>query len=114
MIDWKRVNELKAEIGDDGFGEVVEIFLDEVEDVLTRLQSSPDPTHFEEDMHFLKGGAWNLGFRQMGALCQEGESKAAQGTGKDIDIGGVLASYRASKEAFLSGLSNPASVASAA
>jgi histidine phosphotransfer protein HptB len=114
MIDWKRVNELRAEIGEEGFGEVVEMFLDEVEAVLTRLQNNSDPAHFEEDLHFLKGGAWNLGFRHMGALCQEGEIKAAQSAGTDIDISGVLASYGASKKAFLAGLANPASAASAA
>lgn len=37
MIDWERVAELQSEIGADGFGEVLELFLDEVEGVVMRL-----------------------------------------------------------------------------
>jgi len=33
MIDWDRVVELCSEIGEEGFGEVVDLFLDEVEGV---------------------------------------------------------------------------------
>ncbi len=114
MIDWNRVNELRAEIGEVGFSEVVEIFLEEMEGVLTRLQSSLDRARLEEDLHFVKGGAWNLGFRGMGALCQEGESRAARGDADSVDVDAVFASYAASKEVFLSGLTSARSVASAA
>lgn len=105
MIDWARVNELREEIGDDGFSEVVELFLDEVEDVIRRLASAPDPGRFEEDLHFLKGGAWNLGFRELGKLCQIGEKRASDGD-HAIDIAEILASYGRSKDAFVRGLSN--------
>jgi histidine phosphotransfer protein HptB len=103
MIDWARVNELRAEIGDDGFSEVVELFLDEVEDVIRRLSSAPDPLRFEEDLHFLKGSAWNLGFRELGQLCQAGERRASGGD-LAIDIAEILASYGGSKDAFVRGL----------
>ena len=66
MIDWERTNELCAEIGSDGFAEIVELFLDEVEGVVRRLSKQPDPSRFEADLHFLKGGAWNLGFAPRG------------------------------------------------
>jgi histidine phosphotransfer protein HptB len=107
MIDWARVNELREEIGDDGFSEVVELFLDEVEDVIRRLASAPDPLRFEEDLHFLKGSAWNLGFREMGKLCQIGEKRASEGD-HAIDIAEVLASYARSKDAFVRGLAERA------
>ena len=38
MIDWARVRELKDEVGADAFDEVVELFLEEVEEVIVRLQ----------------------------------------------------------------------------
>jgi histidine phosphotransfer protein HptB len=103
MIDWARVTELREEIGDDGFGEVVELFLDEVEDVIRRLATAPDPLRFEDDLHFLKGSAWNLGFRELGRLCQAGERRAADGDNA-IDIAEILASYGRSKDAFVRGL----------
>lgn len=104
MIDWLRVNELRDEIGDDGFSEVVELFLDEVEEVVTRLEKTPDPRSFEQDLHFLKGSAWNLGFAAFGALCQSEERRAAQGQASAVDIGTILVSYAASKDCFLAGL----------
>ncbi|HQY42788.1 MAG TPA: Hpt domain-containing protein [Paracoccaceae bacterium] len=104
MIDWTRVNELRNEIGDDGFSEVVELFLDEVEEVIARLENAPDPRSFEQDLHFLKGSAWNLGFAAFGVLCQSGERRAAQGQAATVDMAAVLASYAASKDCFLAGL----------
>jgi HPt (histidine-containing phosphotransfer) domain-containing protein len=104
MIDWTRAGELRQEIGDDGFAEVVELFLDEVEDVVMRLGSAPTPATYEQDLHFLKGSAWNLGFTHFGALCQDGERRAAKGDGAGVDIGAVIESYGASKAVFMAGL----------
>lgn len=103
MIDWMRVIELRGEIGEEGFAEVVELFLDEVEEVVARLSQAPDPQCFEQDLHFLKGSAWNLGFAGFGALCQDGERRSAMGSPSTVDIGAVLASYAVSKDQFLAG-----------
>lgn len=106
MIDWMRVEELRSEIGSDGFAEVVELFLDEVEGVVIRLKTRPDPAGFESDLHFLKGSAWNLGFAEFGALCQDGERKAATGQRDDVDIARVVDVYFASRDIFLAGLTD--------
>lgn len=105
MIDWQRVDELRQEIGDEGFAEVVELFLDEVEEVMMRLRSTPQAASYEEDLHFLKGSAWNLGFAAFGALCQDGERNAARGNAATVDIDAVLATYGESKLVFMRGLS---------
>lgn len=42
MINWKRVNELRDEIGPEDFAEVVELFLEEVEQVIDKLREAPD------------------------------------------------------------------------
>lgn len=107
MIDWVRVDELRHDIGDDGFAEVVELFLDEVEEVVMRLQARPDPARLEEDLHFLKGCAWNLGFAEFGALCHDGERMAAAGQAAQVQLPPVLACYGQSKAAFLQGLAGP-------
>lgn len=104
MIDWKRVDELRREVGNEGFSEVVELFLDEVEQIVLRLRTTPDPSTYEEDLHFLKGSAWNLGFTDFGALCQDGERKAAHGHISAINVSAVLDCYGASKQSFMSGL----------
>lgn len=101
MIDWSRVEELRSEIGEEGFCEIVELFLEEVEGVLRRLGTAPDPARYEDDMHFLKGSAWNLGFRAFGALCQEAERQAAAGSGARIDLAAILESYARSRQDFM-------------
>ena len=104
MIDWERVDELRDEVGADEFGEVVDIFLEEVDEVIDRLRQSPDPASYEADMHFLKGSALNLGFAALAALCSEGERQAATGEATGVDVGAVIESYGASKAEFLSHL----------
>ncbi len=111
MIDWARVNSLRNEIGDDSFDEVVELFLDEVETVISRLRSLPDPATYEQDLHFLKGSAWNLGFADFGAVCQDGERLAAHGDAGAIDIGAVVESYVQSRKSFMAGIAGRSSAA---
>ncbi|PIE16580.1 MAG: histidine kinase [Rhodobacterales bacterium] len=104
MITWDRVNELRDEIGADDFQEVVEIFLEEVDEVIERLKETPDPACYEQDMHFLKGSALNLGFAQFSELCQSYETAAANGKTDVVCLGPLFELYAASKAAFLSGI----------
>ena len=106
MIDWSRVQELRREIGDDGFAEVVELFLDEVETMIGRLAAATTANASAEDMHFLKGSAWNLGFIDFGALCHDGERRAVAGMFEPADLERVMACYATSKAAFLGGLTD--------
>lgn len=104
MIDWDRVKSLRSEIGAEDFEEVVDLFLEEVDEVIGRLKTAPDPTRYEADLHFLKGSALNLGFHDFSDLCQIGERAAADGRAGAIDIGRVIALYGESRRAFLAGL----------
>ncbi|MEC3860688.1 Hpt domain-containing protein [Mesobacterium sp. TK19101] len=103
MIAWDRVSILRHEIGPDGFGEVVELFLAEVEEALDGLHPGLDAPAFEAGLHFLKGSALNLGFSALAELCQAGESAAAQGQ-TDVNLDQVRAVYAASRDQFLAGL----------
>ncbi len=104
MIDWKRVTDLRDEIGAQEFDEVVELFLEEVETMMSRLRERPDPATFEEDMHFLKGCAINLGFRRFAQLCLAGETLASSGGANQLDLAEVLECYEVSRAEFLSGI----------
>lgn len=104
MIDWSRVNELQSEIGPESFAEVVELFLDEVEGTVMRLKTDPRPADYESVLHFLKGGAWNLGFAEFGALCQDSEKCAVAGRPDQVDIARIVECYFTSKAEFLEGL----------
>lgn len=105
MIDWKRVAELREEIGADGFVEVADMFLDEADGAVQALVTGLVAEEVEGQLHFLKGSALNLGLSELAAICQEGERKAAAGQGAAVDTAQVAAIYRASRARLLRGLS---------
>ena len=102
MIDWARVSELRSEVGEEEFGEVVEIFLEEVEEVIAGLKAGPpDAGRLQADLHFLKGGALNLGFTTLAEICKRGEHAAAGSRQDEIDLQQVFGTYEASKARFM-------------
>lgn len=103
MIDWERVRELKLEIGPEDFGDVVAVFLQEADDVVARLAGLTDARSIENDLHFLKGSALNLGFADLAQICQMGELNAAIGAA-DVGMQAVLDTYRMSRALFLGGV----------
>lgn len=104
MIDWSRIKSLRDEVGADDFDEVVEIFIEEVSEMIDRLRSAPQVDSLGEDLHALKGSALNLGFTDFSDLCQKGETLAANGRSTEIVLEPILDCYDTSKAAFLSGL----------
>ena len=104
MILWARVSELRDEIGAEDFDEVVEIFMEEVEEVVGKLRVLTDRQSLEQELHFLKGSALNLGFEGFSQLCQQGETQAAQGQAEEVDVSAILSSFEQSKTEFLSRL----------
>ncbi|WP_298916115.1 Hpt domain-containing protein [uncultured Roseobacter sp.] len=105
MIDWERVTTLREEVGTEDFDEVVELFLEEVDAAIAELKAQETHSDLEERLHFLKGSALSLGFRQFSGLCQNGESAVANDPGAVVDIPEILASYENSRVIFLSEMS---------
>lgn len=104
MIDWGRVNELREEVGPEAFAEVVEIFLEEVDENIQRLRAEVVPETFRADMHFLKGSALNLGFADFATLCAEGET-GGEVTARDASfLEALFHCYEESRTAFLASL----------
>lgn len=114
MIDWKRVDELRMEIGTDGFVEVADMFLEEADQAVRLLLSGLPSGEIEGQLHCLKGSALNLGLTDLASICQDGERKAAAGYGALVDTGQVAAVYRASRGILLAGLANDCAEVSAA
>lgn len=110
MIDWAQVGTLRDDIGHDEFVEIVEIFLEEVDDVIDRLRSAPDLQTLGDDLHFLKGSALNLGFSAFSNQCQLGETTSSAGHAAQVDVPKILATYDISKAQFLSELPSAFSV----
>jgi HPt (histidine-containing phosphotransfer) domain-containing protein len=105
MIDWQQIDELRGEIGAEGFAEVVDMFLEEAEGAVAALSRGIPAEEVEGMLHFLKGSALNLGLTDLAAVCQEGERRAAAGDGAQVDFAMVISVYRTSRAALLGGLS---------
>ncbi|MDZ7904892.1 MAG: Hpt domain-containing protein [Cypionkella sp.] len=105
MIDWDRVHELREEIGNDEFAEVVMMFLEEADEVLARISTSAGAPVLRDDCHFLKGAALNLGFKTLAVLCQTAEKRASDGDlGANLDE--LRACYRTSRDHLLAGMAD--------
>lgn len=107
MIDWKRVSSLRQEIGAEDFEEISVLFIEEVEDVITRLRCHTDDKSLEEDFHFLKGSALNLGFNTLAKICQGGENRAREGTLDRDYVDRTITTYESSREEFMIGPREP-------
>ena len=108
MIDWKRVADLRDEIGSEDFEEVLPLFLEEVLGVMDTLRNAPDLSRLEEDLHFLKGAALNLGFEAFTNLCSAGEKAAAAGHAGTVNLTEIIDCFEVSRAAFDTGLARGA------
>lgn len=104
MIDWDRVASLREEVGPEDFDEVVELFLQEVDEEIEALASTPPPSGLADKLHFLKGSALSLGFSEFSNLCQTGESALSLNANAEVDLLSLHQSYQSSRAAFLSDL----------
>ena len=101
MIDWTCAAELRAEVGDEDFREIVGLFLDEADEAIDRLPTVASGPALEELLHFLKGSALNLGFVTFSEMCKDGELKVRGGQADTVDRPAITACYQASKAEFL-------------
>ena len=103
MIEWSRVDELRDELGDDDFAEIVDLFIAEVEDVIAIMRKGTDPTDLQRHLHFLKGSALNLGFAHFSDLCRDGEFACKEGRPGDVDLCRLRDAFLGCREVFLAG-----------
>ena len=101
MIDWDRVEELKSEVGEDDFAEVVEMFFEEVAEAIERL-CGPAPKTIAEDFHFIKGSALNIGLTEVSELCRSTEATLRESPGASVDPQAIETAFRSSKAQFTS------------
>lgn len=100
MINWDRVRTLREDVGADSFADVVEIFVEEMDELIAELRGSATDEEREMTFHSLKNGALNLGFGDLSDLCQTGEKQAASGTNDEALLGQVESTYKETLGAF--------------
>lgn len=104
QVDWARVFELQAEFGEDGFAEVLDLFLEETDAVSCEIAAGLSADQVEGRLHFLKGSALNLGLQDLALRCQDGERLAASARGTEVDLPAILAAYKQARETLVRGL----------
>ncbi|MDG1339988.1 MAG: Hpt domain-containing protein [Paracoccaceae bacterium] len=95
MIAWDRNVELKEDFGQDGFREIIELFLSEVDLAIKDLPLATDHQTTLERLHFIKGSALNLGFTELASLCEPNNQD-----GQAVKPADVEACYLTSKTTF--------------
>lgn len=98
MISWDRIEELQDDIGAEDFGEVAEIFLDELETTIAQMVADPSAGDIAERLHFVRGCALNLGFQGVATHASAGERAIAEG--QALDLAGLRSCFAASRTAF--------------
>ena len=96
MLNMSRIEELKAEVGVNDFIEVVELFCEEVEEILDALKDAKGSS-LPEQLHFLKGSALNIGLDAVSTLCRQEELRLSADPNAVPDIVSIRAAYEASK-----------------
>jgi HPt (histidine-containing phosphotransfer) domain-containing protein len=104
MIDWNRVAELREEVGPEDFAEVVDLFLQEVDEEIQKLSTMMPQDGLSEKLHFLKGGALSLGFSEFSSLCATAEAALTRNPAAAFDIDRLHQSYQSARRVFLSDL----------
>lgn len=95
MIDWARVEELRGEVGEDAFDEVLDLFLEEVDEAMGRLDANATADSLAADLHFVRGSALNLGLKDFCTICRGLELQLAEG--EAVDLAPLLDAYAESK-----------------
>ena len=85
MIDQNRLSELRNDIGDDSFAEIIQLFCEEIEQAFVQLDTT-DRNAAAETLHFIKGSALNIGLVEVGRLCEDAECSLRQGLGVDPSL----------------------------
>jgi len=99
MIDWTRIAQLEDDLGADELPGLVSLFLAEVGEAMDSCQPEREPT--EEALHFLKGCALTLGFRDLARLASDGEGILKQCGGQSVDKSAIVGAYTLEREELL-------------
>lgn len=103
MIDWGRLRQLCAEVGEEEFAPLLELFLDEIEESIVR-STATGRRHLEVHLHRLHACAVSAGLVDVALLCKQFEECLHRGRPEDVNLGLIGATYTASKRALIAGL----------
>lgn len=102
MLDWTRISELQDDLGEDGFAEMSELFLQEIATILDQLIPESAVTTWESQLHMIKGCALNMGLGALAGYAAQLEQNAHQTLAWDAEIVRLRDLFADSRQEFLS------------
>jgi len=97
MIDWQQAATLREEIGDEGFEDVLALYLQETEATLASFgRPGADAPAL---LHALRGSALTIGFAALAEMCGRLEAEARRGL--PVQSAAVAGCYAMSRAIFL-------------
>ena len=97
MIDWQQMENLAEEVGREDLREVLEIFFEEVEETLAEIHTD-DISDLRTKLHFLKGSALNIGFREMADRCTQHENELVSEPENAPDVQEIMVIFKKSRD----------------
>ncbi len=70
MIDWERIEDLRREVGQKDFADVVGLFFEEIDCSLPEVFELTEPDEIRDLLYFIRDSALNLGFFELARLCE--------------------------------------------
>ena len=100
MIDWIRIDELRDEVGQDDFGDIVGVFFEEVQEALENLRRADTVVTLLGQLHFLQGSVLNLGFSNFAAICRNEENSLQKDLSHKVETDKIYGVFSSSKQQF--------------
>ncbi|MGN0932016.1 Hpt domain-containing protein [Falsigemmobacter intermedius] len=109
MLNLQQLDDLRSDVGEDGFADLIALFLEETDGVVARMTAPGPKMDPAADFHFLKGAARNLGLESFSAVCHEAELAAAAGQPAPLSPADLDAAWRESRIRLLAqlGMADP-------
>lgn len=101
MIDMGQITELRSDLGEETFNEVVGMFLLEVQSGIEKLDPARDLAELSAEFHMLKGSSLSLGLTELAKICGEAEAKSGSGDPNCFDKQAFQMCFDQSKAALL-------------
>ena len=100
LINWSRIEALKEDVGREDVKEVIDLFINEIQQVIDKIPAQMEAENIADDLHFLKGSALSLGFQELSCVCQTGYEAFSKTPRGAFEIDNVRACFETSKAEF--------------
>lgn len=104
MIEWQRLSELREDVGDEEFEDVVSLFLEEIRQTLPDLAQA-DLEARVSLLHSIKGSARNIGLTSFARVCDAEERNILETGRVSLSDADIMAAFERVDRLMAAGMS---------